>query len=103
LNPRTKSVTSVHQGLEGVVDRRRVRERARPDWPAIEADYRAGGLSLREMAIKHKCARSTIANKATRDGWTRRDQGPRGRSFGPASSASPLLFMNLPQAAANTP
>jgi hypothetical protein len=94
---------SAHQGFEGTVDRRRVRERARPDWPAIEVDYRAGGLSLREMAAKHRCAPSTIANKATRDGWTRRDRCPRGQSCSPASSAPPSPLTYLLQAAATTP
>jgi hypothetical protein len=94
---------SAHQGLEDSVDRRRVRERARPDWPAIEVDYRAGGLSLREMAAKHKCAPSTIANKAARDGWMRPDRCPRGRSCGPASSAPPSPLTNPFQAAATTP
>jgi hypothetical protein len=101
LSPRTGSATSAHQGLESAVDRRRIRQRARPDWPAIEVDYRAGGLSLRQMAAKHRCAPSTIANKATRDGWTRRDGRPRDRSCGPASSASP--FTNLPRTAATSP
>jgi len=41
------------------------------DWPAIERDYRAGLLSLRDLAEKHDCAHSTIANYAGRHGWTR--------------------------------
>jgi hypothetical protein len=41
------------------------------DWGAIEQDYRAGFLSLRELAEKHDCAHSTIANYAGRHCWTR--------------------------------
>ncbi len=47
------------------------RQRCRPDWPAIESDYRSGRHSLRQLAVMHGCAPSTIANKATRDGWLR--------------------------------
>ena len=44
------------------------------DWQAIERDYLGGLLSLRELAEKHGCSHSTIANFAGRHGWTR---GPR--------------------------
>ena len=43
------------------------------DWDAIGQDYRAGILSLREMACKHACSHSTIANYASRHGWVRCD------------------------------
>jgi hypothetical protein len=43
------------------------------DWPAIEMDYVAGKLSLREMARKHGCSHSAIANHAGRCGWPRAD------------------------------
>jgi transposase-like protein len=47
------------------------------DWEAIEADYRAGEYSLRELARRHGCAHSSIANRATRQGWRRGEQdGP---------------------------
>jgi hypothetical protein len=42
-----------------------------PDWPLIEQDYRVAGLSLRQMAAKHGCHHSSIANRASRHGWTR--------------------------------
>jgi uncharacterized protein YjcR len=41
------------------------------DWAAIWQDYRAGVLSLRDMAKKHGCAHSTIANFAARHAWSR--------------------------------
>ena len=41
------------------------------DWAAVERDYRSGLYSLRELAGKHPCARSSIANRARKDGWTR--------------------------------
>lgn len=42
------------------------------DWRAVEADYRAGTLSLRQMADKHDCSHSAIANFAGRHGWPQR-------------------------------
>lgn len=41
------------------------------DWNAVEHDYRAGVLSLRELARKHECSHSAIANFAGRHGWIR--------------------------------
>ena len=55
--------------LEGVRVRRRKRRDI--DWNAIELDYRSSPLSLRELALKHGCAHSTIANFAGRHGWIR--------------------------------
>ena len=49
------------------------------DWNAIERDYRASLLSLRELAFKHGCSHSTIANFASRHGWTRSQAGASGR------------------------
>ncbi len=45
--------------------------KATPDWEKIEADYRAGVLSLREIADKHGSKESTIRAKAKRDDWSR--------------------------------
>jgi hypothetical protein len=57
--------------------RRERRERTRPvDWCAVEPDYRSGTLSLRDMALKHGCSHSAIANFAGRHGW-KRDHGGR--------------------------
>jgi uncharacterized protein YjcR len=50
------------------------------DWNAIEQDYRASPLSLRELALKHGCAHSTIANFAGRHGWIRMRAEASGRS-----------------------
>ena len=71
MRSRTVSAYSAPEGAAGgrVAGRRR-----RLDWPAIEADYRSGLHSLRQMAASHGCAPSTIANKATRAGWQRRAQ-----------------------------
>lgn len=41
------------------------------DWPAVERDYCAGVMSLREMASLHGVAHSAIDKRAKRDGWTR--------------------------------
>ena len=45
--------------------------RTRVDWDAVERDYRATSLTLRELAAKHGCGHTAIANRVTRNGWTR--------------------------------
>jgi uncharacterized protein YjcR len=58
------------------------------DWGAVEQDYSTGLLSLRELAEKHDCSHSAIANFAGRHGWTRnrlphsRTDGEKSRQFG---------------------
>ncbi len=43
-----------------------------PDWERIEGDYRAGVLSLREIAAKDgNVTEGAIRKRAKRDGWTR--------------------------------
>lgn len=42
-----------------------------PDWERIEADYRAGVLSLREIAAPYKVTEGAIRKRAKRDGWER--------------------------------
>jgi hypothetical protein len=46
-------------------------ERKPPDWERIEADYRAGLLSLREIAGAHGITHGAINKRAKRDGWER--------------------------------
>jgi hypothetical protein len=41
------------------------------DWNAVERDYRIGELSLRQLAQRHDCSHSAIANRATNMGWQR--------------------------------
>lgn len=47
-----------------------------PDWERIEAEYRAGLLSLREIAAPFKVTEGAIRKRAKRDGWER-DLGPK--------------------------
>lgn len=42
-----------------------------PDWEAIEALYRAGSLSIREIAKRHGVSDTAIRKKAKADGWER--------------------------------
>lgn len=44
---------------------------AAPDWEAIESVYRAGLLSLREIAAQHGISEGAIRKRAKRDDWTR--------------------------------
>ena len=46
------------------------------DWERIEADYRAGILSLREIALPFGVTEGAIRKRAKRDGWER-DVGPK--------------------------
>lgn len=41
------------------------------DWEAVERDYRSTNMTLRELASKHNCLNTSIANKAKRHGWSR--------------------------------
>ena len=42
-----------------------------PDWEAIERAYRAGLLSIREIASAHEVSHTAINKRAKRDGWER--------------------------------
>lgn len=44
---------------------------AKPDWEAIESAYRAGVLSLREIAAQHSITEGAIRKRAKRDDWSR--------------------------------
>lgn len=46
-------------------------EKTAPDWERIEADYRAGVLSVREIASAHGVSHTAINKRASRDGWER--------------------------------
>lgn len=41
------------------------------DWQAVERDYRAGVMSLREMAAAHGVSHVAIKKRADKEGWTR--------------------------------
>lgn len=45
--------------------------RAAADWERIEADYRVGIRSLREIATEHGVTEGAIRKRAKRDDWTR--------------------------------
>ena len=46
-------------------------EKKAPDWERIEADYRAGLLSVREIAVAQGVSHVAIGKRAKRDGWER--------------------------------
>lgn len=46
-------------------------KKAAPDWERIEADYRAGLLSVREIAGTHGITEGAIRKRAKRDDWQR--------------------------------
>jgi len=43
----------------------------KPDWEAIESAYRAGLMSLREIASQHSISEGAIRKRAKRDDWSR--------------------------------
>ncbi|MDX7989455.1 hypothetical protein FE392_19575 [Xenorhabdus sp. 12] len=44
---------------------------AKPDWEAIESAYRAGSLSIREIAAKHGVSDTAVRKRANVHGWQR--------------------------------
>lgn len=46
-------------------------EKTAPDWERIEVDYRAGILSVREIAKRQGTSHVLIAKRAKREGWIR--------------------------------
>jgi len=44
---------------------------ATPDWEAIESAYRAGLMSIREIASQHGITHGAINKREKRDGWER--------------------------------
>lgn len=44
---------------------------SKPDWEAIESAYRAGALSVRELAGKYGISHQAISKRARKDGWER--------------------------------
>lgn len=46
-------------------------ERKPIDWESIERDFRAGVLSVREIASAHDTSHTSINKRAKRDGWDR--------------------------------
>lgn len=43
----------------------------RPDWEAIESAYRAGVMSLREIASQHDITHGAVNKRAKKEGWER--------------------------------
>lgn len=54
-----------------VADVAGAKDNATPDWERIEADYRAGLLSVREIASANGVSHVAISKRAKRDGWER--------------------------------
>jgi hypothetical protein len=46
-------------------------ERRKPDWDAVERDYRTSKFTLRELAEKHGVTHTTVARRAERENWQR--------------------------------
>ena len=47
------------------------KKRVATDWESIERDYRAGVLSIREIAKQHEISDKAVRNKAKANGWER--------------------------------
>jgi len=46
-------------------------KKAAPDWERIEADYRAGVLSVREIAVSQGISHTAVQKRAKAEGWER--------------------------------
>lgn len=46
-------------------------DRRKPDWESVEREYRAGQLSIREIARKHGLSDTAIRKEAKARGWAR--------------------------------
>lgn len=46
-------------------------ERKQIDWEKVEAEYRAGTISLREIGRQHGCTDTAIRKRAKAEGWSR--------------------------------
>ncbi len=46
-------------------------KRTPPDWEAIEREYRAGQLSIRQIAANHGVTHGGVRKRAANEGWTR--------------------------------
>ena len=51
-----------------------VQERDRELWAAVEADYLAGEMTVRDIAKKHGVSESRLYKKATSDGWKKKKE-----------------------------
>ncbi len=51
-----------------------VQERDRELWAAVEADYLAGEMTVRDIAKKHGVSESRVYKKATSDGWKKKKE-----------------------------
>lgn len=52
-------------------DKNADRRRKPIDWEAVERDYRAGGLSISEIARQHDISHTAVNKKAKQHGWQR--------------------------------
>lgn len=57
---------NIKKGASCMTDKKKI-----TDWERIEFDYRAGILSLREIAAAHDITEGAIRKRAKRDGWER--------------------------------
>ena len=46
-------------------------KKPRVDWEAVERDYRAGVLTLREIGERYDCSHVAITKRAKKEGWVR--------------------------------
>lgn len=64
------------------------------DWERVEADYRAGLMSIREIARRANCSHTAVALRAEQGGWTR-DLKAKIHAKAEAQLAKSVLSKNL--------
>jgi hypothetical protein len=48
---------------------KKMAKRGKPDWEAVEKEYRLGMKSVRTLAEQYGCAHTTITRRAKKEGW----------------------------------
>lgn len=68
--PRKSAASKIVDSLTEALSPAEVKKAVR-DWEAIEAQYRAGVLSLRAIAFQHGISQTAVHKKAKAEGWER--------------------------------
>lgn len=66
-----QSYRSHYYRVGDFANQRNILKMTKPDWEAIESAYRAGLMSLREIASQHNISEGAIRKRAKRDDWSR--------------------------------
>lgn len=72
------------------------------DWAEIERDYRAGTMSIRELAAWYRLSDTAIRKRAKRDGWERETGAAGSRREPPSEPEQPKVYVGTVLTPENT-